>query len=113
MWVCITEKLQESGPEWRSFAQDEGNNKARAGAPTSLTIHESTDRNLRQVFSKLNRLKDKFAISDSVIEKTACISRKTLEKALVRDHFISALMVSAYMPTYCDTFTLRTLKAIE
>ncbi len=26
----ITEKLQEAGPEWRSFAQDEGGNKAKS-----------------------------------------------------------------------------------
>ncbi len=30
----ITEKLQESGPEWRSFTQDEHGDRARAGAPT-------------------------------------------------------------------------------
>jgi len=35
----ITEKLQESGPEWRSFTQDEHGDRARAGAPTSLTMH--------------------------------------------------------------------------
>ena len=36
----ITEKLQESGPEWRSFTQDEHGDRARAGAPTSLTMHD-------------------------------------------------------------------------
>ena len=36
----ITEKLQEAGPEWRSFAQDESGNKARVGVPTSLTMHD-------------------------------------------------------------------------
>ena len=33
----MSEKLQESGPEWRSFTQDEHGDRARAGAPTSLT----------------------------------------------------------------------------
>ena len=36
----MSEKLQESGPEWRSFTQDEHGDRARAGAPTSLTMHD-------------------------------------------------------------------------
>jgi len=35
----ISEKLEDHGAEWRSFANDEGN-RARAGAGTSLTIHD-------------------------------------------------------------------------
>jgi len=116
----LTEKLQEAGPEWRSFTQDEHGDRARAGAPTSLTmhdmglatiinptnkdasgkpltsamkstierlrtwdsrsqVHEPVDRNFRQAFSELNRLKDKLAISDAVIEKAAYIYRKALD----------------------------------
>ena len=36
----ITKKLQETVPEWKSFIQRENGNKAKAGALTSLTIHE-------------------------------------------------------------------------
>ena len=36
----MNEKIQESGPEWRSFTQDEHGDRARAGAPTSLTMHD-------------------------------------------------------------------------
>ena len=36
----MSEKIQESGPEWRSFTQDEHGDRARAGAPTSLTMHD-------------------------------------------------------------------------
>ena len=132
----MSEKIQESGPEWRSFTQDEHGDRARAGAPTSLTmhdmglatiinpvnkdasgkpltasmkntierlrtwdsrsqVHEPVDRNFRQAFSELNRLKDKLAISDSVVEKAAYIYRKALDKGLVRGRSISALMASA------------------
>ena len=35
----ITEKADESGPEWRSFS-NEGENKSRAGVPTSLAMHD-------------------------------------------------------------------------
>lgn len=150
----VTEKLQESGPEWRSFAQDEHGDRARAGAPTSLTIHdmglatvinpsnrdasgrplaasmkntierlrtwdsrsqvhEPVDRNYRQAFSELNRLKDKLAISDAVIEKAAYIYRKALDKGLVRGRSISALMASALYAACRDTATPRNLKDIE
>ena len=150
----ITEKLQESGPEWRSFTQDEHGDRARAGAPTSLTmhdmglatiinpinkdasgrpltasmkstierlrtwdsrsqVHEPVDRNFRQAFSELNRLKDKLAISDAVIEKAAYIYRKALDKGLVRGRSISALMASALYAACRDTETPRNLKDVE
>ena len=48
----ISEKSQESGPEWRSFSQDEHDNRARAGSPTSLTIH---DMGLSTVINPLNK----------------------------------------------------------
>jgi len=35
----VTDKITDTGAEWRSFANDEGN-KARTGAGTSLTIHD-------------------------------------------------------------------------
>jgi len=149
-----SEKLQESGPEWRSFTQDEHGDRARAGAPTSLTmhdmglatiinpmnkdaagkpltasmkstierlrtwdsrsqVHESVDRNFRQAFSELNRLKDKLAISDAVIEKSAYIYRKALDKGLVRGRSISALMAAALYAACRDTATPRNLKDVE
>ena len=150
----ITEKLQEFGPEWRSFTQDEHGDRARAGAPTSLTmhdmglatiinptnkdasgrpltasmkstierlrtwdnrsqVHEPVDRNFRQAFSELNRLKDKLALSDAVVEKAAYIYRKALDKGLVRGRSISALMASALYAACRDTSTARNLKDVE
>jgi len=150
----LTEKLQEAGPEWRSFTQDEHGDRARAGAPTSLTmhdmglatiinpankdasgrpltstmkstierlrtwdsrsqVHEPVDRNFRQAFSELNRLKDKLSISDAVIEKAAYIYRKALDIGLVRGRSISALMASALYAACRDTSTPRNLKDVE
>ena len=150
----ISEKLQESGPEWRSFPQDEHGDRARAGAPTSLAmhdmglatiinpvnkdasgkplsstmkstierlrtwdsrsqVHEPVDRNFRQAFSELNRLKDKLTISDAVMEKSAYIYRKALDKGLVRGRSISALIAAALYAACRDTATPRNLKDIE
>ena len=55
----------------------------------------STDRNLRQAFSELDRLKDKLGLPDSVIEKTAYIYRKVQERGLVRGRTISSVLAAA------------------
>ncbi|MGI9565726.1 MAG: transcription initiation factor IIB [Nitrosopumilus sp.] len=48
----ISEKSQESGPEWRSFQRDGGADPARAGAPSSLLMH---DMGLSTVINPLNK----------------------------------------------------------
>ncbi len=48
----ISEKSQESGPEWRSFQKVGGPDPTRTGAPTSLTIH---DRGLSTVINPQNK----------------------------------------------------------
>jgi transcription initiation factor TFIIB len=149
----ISEKLQESGPEWRSFSKDGGTDPTRTGAPTSLTmhdmglatiinpinrdstgkplsasmkstierlrtwdsrsqVHEPIDRNFRQAFSELDRLKDKLAVGDAVIEKAAYIYRKALDKGLVRGRSISALIAASLYAACRDTETPRTLKDV-
>ena len=48
----VSEKSNESGPEWRSFTKDGGSNPARAGAPSSLLIH---DMGLSTVINPINK----------------------------------------------------------
>ena len=48
----VSEKSNESGPEWRSFTKDGGTNPARAGAPSSLLMH---DKGLSTVINPQNR----------------------------------------------------------
>ncbi len=149
----ISEALQDSGPEWRSFSKEGGADPARTGAPTTLAMHDrglatiinpvnkdssgkpltsamkstimrlrtwdsrskahtSSDRNLRQALSQLLTLKDKLSLPDSVIEKSAYIYRKALEKGLVRGRSISALIAAALYAACRDTETPRTLKDV-
>jgi len=149
----VSEKIDDSGPEWRSFPNEGGKDPARTGVPTSLTmhdmglatiigptnkdssgkplstsmrstierlrtwdsrsqVHEPVDRNFRQAFSELSRLKDKLTISDSVLEKAAYIYRKAMEKGLVRGRSISALIAASLYTACRDTETPRTLKDI-
>jgi transcription initiation factor TFIIB len=76
-------------------------------------VHEPVDRNLRQAFSELDRLADKLNISDAVIEKSAYIYRKAVERGLVRGRSISALIAAALYAACRDTETPRTLKDVS
>src|SRR5574341_1805289 len=150
----ITERVDDSGPEWRSFSKDEYDDKSRTGSPTSLAmhdmglatiighankdvtgkplsasmkstierlrtwdsrsqVHESSDKNFRQAFSDLGRLKDKLALSDAVIEKTAYIYRKALDKGLVRGRSIPGLLAAALYAACRDSETPRTLNDVS
>ena len=145
----ITDKVDESGPEWRSFS-NEGENKSRAGVPTSLAMHDmglatvinpqnrdatgkpltsamkstierlrtwdsrtqahsSADRNLRQALNEMDKLKDKLALTDSVVEKAAYIYRKAMEKKLVRGRSIQGLVAACLYASCRNTETPRTL----
>ena len=78
----------------------------------SRSQSEPIDRNFRQAFSELYRLKDKLALSDSVVEKAAYIYRKALEKKLVRGRSISGMMGSALYAACREVGTPRNLKDI-
>jgi len=149
----ISEKVDESGPERRSFSTQGGVDTTRTGSPTSLTMHDrglstvinpanrdatgrpltssmkstitrlrtwdsrsqsqtTADRNLRQALNELNRLKDKLAISSSVLEKAAYIYRKALDKKLVRGRSISAMIAASLYVACRDTEIPRTLKDV-
>ena len=151
--LVLSDKVQESRPEWRAFTTEEANDRSRTGIPSSLARHDmglstvigrtnkdasgraidvamrstmgwlrawdfrtqahsSTDRNLRQAFSELDRLKDKLAVSDAVIEKTAYIYRKAQERGLVRGRTISAAIGASLYIACRETGASRTLKDI-
>src|SRR5919198_1859955 len=151
----ISDKIQETGPEWRNFAtsSDESNDRNRTGMPTSLARHDKglatiigrankdasgqildvamrstmerlrtwdfrtqahtpTDRNLRQAFSELDRLKDKLGLPDAIVEKTAYIYRKAQERGLVRGRTIPAVLVAAIYIACREMGISKTLKDI-
>ena len=146
----ISERVEDSGPEWRSFSKEEHEDRSRTGTPTSLAmhdmglatiidhankdvsgkplsaymkstinrlrtwdsrsqVHEPVDRNFRQAFSELGRLKDKLALSDAIIEKTAYIYRKALDRGLVRGRSILGLLAASLYAACRDTETPRTI----
>ena len=148
----ITDKIEDTGAEWRSFSQDEGN-RARTGAGTSITMHDmglstvigsvnkdatgkplssamrssierlrtwdsrtqahsSSDRNLRQALSEMDKIKDKLALSNALIEKAAYIYRKAMEKKLIRGRSIHGLVAACIYAACRNTETPRTLHDI-
>ena len=48
----VSEELQDSGPEWRSFSKESGTDPTRTGAPTTLAIH---DRGLATIINPVNK----------------------------------------------------------
>jgi transcription initiation factor TFIIB len=151
--LVLTDKITDTGAEWRSFSSDEGN-KARTGAGTSIRMHDmglstvigaankdstgkplsasvkssierlrtwdsrsqansSADRNLRQALNEMDKLKDKLALNDAVIEKAAYIYRKAMERKLVRGRSIHGLVAACLYAACRNTETPRTLDDIS
>jgi len=71
--------------------------------------HSSSDRNLRQALNEMDKLKDKLALADAVIEKAAYIYRKAMEKKLVRGRSIQGLVAACLYAACRNTETPRTL----
>ncbi len=150
----VNERIEDSGPERRSFSKEEHEDRSRTGGPSSLAlhdmglatvigydnkdatgkplsasmkstmtrlrtwdsrsqVHESQERNFRQAFSELSRMKDKLALSDSVVEKTAYIYRKAQDKALVRGRSIPGLIAASLYMACRDSETPRTLTEVS
>ena len=71
--------------------------------------HSSSDRNLRQALNEMNKMKDKLALTDAVIEKAAYIYRKAMEKKLIRGRSILGLVAACLYAACRNTETPRTL----
>ena len=74
--------------------------------------HSSTDRNLRDAFHQLDRLKDKLGLSDAIVEKAAYIYRKAQERMLIRGRTTSGILTAAIYIACREVGTPRTLKDI-
>ena len=72
----------------------------------------SADRNLRQALNEMDKLKDKLALTNAVIEKAAYIYRKAMERKLVRGRSIHGLVAACLYASCRTTETPRTLDDI-
>jgi transcription initiation factor TFIIB len=75
-------------------------------------VHSSTDRNLAQAMSELERLSSKVYIPPQIREKAAVIYRKALDKRLVRGRSINSIAAASLYAACRETGTPRTLGEI-
>jgi len=70
------------------------------------------DRNLKNAFAILNNIKDKLSINDTLIEKSAYIYRKALDKRITKGRTICAVMVASIYAACREANVPRTLDEI-
>ncbi|MCH8086100.1 MAG: TFIIB-type zinc ribbon-containing protein [Nitrosopumilus sp.] len=75
--------------------------------------HASVDRNFIRAFGELHVLKDKLALSNTIMEKAAYIYRKAAEKKLTRGRTISGMITAALYAACRSTETPRTLNDVS
>lgn len=76
-------------------------------------INRGLHRSLQEAFNMLDRLKDSLSLSYPVIEKSAYIYRKALDKGLTRGRSISGILAAAVYVACKDTETPRSMKEIS
>ena len=136
----VTERIEETGPEWRAFSKEEHEDRSRAGVPTSLAMHDMglatiigpvdkdasgkpLSASMKSTIERLRTWDSRSQVHEPVdrnfrqafselIEKAAYVYRKALEKGLVRGRSISALVAAALYAACRDTETPRTLKDV-
>ena len=74
--------------------------------------HDSTNKNLMQAFNELDKLKDKLALPDAVIERTAYIYRKARQRGLIRGRTTDGILTAAIYIACRDLGVTKTLKEV-
>src|SRR5918995_3063820 len=75
-------------------------------------LYSPTDRSLKRAFSELDTLRDKLALPDSVVEKTAYIYRKAQQRGMIRGRTVSAMLAAATYIACREIGVGKTLKDI-
>ncbi len=75
-------------------------------------VHSSSDRNLAQAMSELDRLSGTVFVSPQIKEKAAVIYRKALDKGLVRGRSINAIAAASLYVACRTSSTSRSLNEV-
>ena len=78
-----------------------------------MQVYSSAARNRRQAFSELKLLVEKLNVSSLVVERSAYIYRRALEKGLIRGRSISGMIAASLYLACRDTETPRNLKDLS
>lgn len=74
---------------------------------------DSTERNLKQAMVELLKIKEKLSLPDSIIERSAYIYRKALEKKLTRGRSISGMAAATMYATCRESGIPRSLNEVS
>ena len=72
-------------------------------------VNSSSERNLRQALSEMDKMKAKLSLTEPVIQKAAYIYRKAIERKLVKGRSIHGLVAACIYASCRNTETSRTL----
>jgi transcription initiation factor TFIIB len=75
-------------------------------------MHNQTNKNLKRAFGELEKLAEKVAVSEAVVEKAAYIYRKSIPLISTRGRSITTLIAASLYAACRSTQTPRTLKDI-
>jgi transcription initiation factor TFIIB len=75
-------------------------------------VHSSSDRNLAQAMSELDRLSGNISLPPQIKEKAAVMYRKALDKGLVRGRSINSIAAASLYAACRGSGTSRTLREI-
>lgn len=75
--------------------------------------NSSKEKNLKQAQIEINKLKDKLALSEAVIEKTKSIYKKAIERKLTRGYSIKGLVGACLYASCKNSEIPRTMKDIS
>jgi transcription initiation factor TFIIB len=103
---------KDSTGKMLSVSMKQNINRLRIWDGRSQT-QENTDKNLKQAFMELGKLKDKLTLPDAVVEKTAHIYRKAMAKKLVRGRSIPSVLAAATYAACRDAGMPRTLNDVS
>jgi len=76
-------------------------------------FNSPSERNLRQAFEQLHRLKGKLGLSDAIVEKSAYLYRKAVENRLTRGRMISSILVAAVYIACREMGAARSIRDIS
>ncbi len=114
--LVLTDQMIDQGPEWRAFDVEQGEKRARTGAPMTYTIHDNvsnaTERNLAFALSELDRMASGMGLPRNVRETAAMVYRKAVNKNLIRGRSIEGVVAASLYAACRQCNVPRTLDEI-
>ena len=90
-----------------------GSIKRTSKLDSRAKTHSSTEKNLKQAQSEIDKLKDKLVLSDAVIQKAKSIYKKAIKKKLTTGYSIEGMVGACIYASCKDMEIPRTMKDVS